>query len=227
MIFTFLSVISIILLISILIFISLFLLRGREKDYILETYSYYDPSQDKIVLFDPPSKPASKFLSIIVPAYNEEKRISIMLDETIQFLQEREKRDSKYSWEIVVVDDGSKDGTCDLVLSKYVKTYGSDLIRLNKLAKNVGKGGAVRRVNIYFFIFLFHNFFNFFLLFKGMLVGRGKYLIMVDADGATKFSDLEKLEKKIIETENSKGEGVVVGSRVQYHPEELSESERV
>ena len=29
-----------------------------------------------------------------------------------------------------------------------------------------------------------------------MLVGRGKYLLMVDADGATKFSDLEKLEKK-------------------------------
>src|SRR3990167_8570362 len=226
MIFTFLSIFSIIVLSSIFIFIALFLLRGREKDYVLESYSYYDPAEEKSIPFEPPSKPASKYLSIIVPAYNEEKIISIMLDETIQFLQEREKRDPKYSWEIVIVDDGSRDRTCELVLDKYVKRYGTDLIRLNKLQKNVGKGGAVRRVTIFFYILLIYFIqipsFYYYRFSKGMLVGRGKYLIMVDADGATKFSDLEKLERKIIEIENNKGEAVVVGSRVQYHPEELS-----
>ena len=59
-----------------------------------------------------------------------------------------------------------------------------------------------------------------------MLCSRGKYLLMVDADGATKFSDLAKMEEKMHSVERN-GEGVIVGSRAQYHPEILSESEKV
>ena len=61
---------------------------------------------------------------------------------------------------------------------------------------------------------------------KGMLVARGKYMLMADADGATRFSDLETLEKTMAEIERE-GRGVVVGSRSQYHPEMASESEKV
>ncbi len=137
----------------------------------------------------------TKSLSVIVPAYNEEKRIGVMLDEAIGYLLDRQKseNDEKFTFEIIVVDDGSRDGTSAVVM-KYVKKHGADTIRLLTLANNCGKGGAVQR---------------------GMLRARGEYLLMVDADGATKFSDLERLERGITRTENgSKGSAsIAVGSR--------------
>ena len=54
---------------------------------------------------------------------------------------------------------------------------------------------------------------------KGMLRGRGKTLLMVDADGATRFSDLERLEETMARmTKVKPGGGVVVGSR--HHMQE-------
>jgi len=78
---------------------------------------------------------------------------------------------SKRTFEILVVDDGSIDGTSDLAL-KLASDYPQSDIRIVTLRKNLGKGGAVRH---------------------GMLHGRGKRLLMVDADGASRFEDLEKL----------------------------------
>lgn len=49
---------------------------------------------------------------------------------------------NKYSFEVIVVSDGSTDKTCDVVMD-YVERYGTDLVRLLKLTKNRGKGGAV------------------------------------------------------------------------------------
>lgn len=49
-------------------------------------------------------------LSVVVPAYNEEKRIVKMLEETVSYLQSRQ-----LSWEIIVVDDGSRDRTTTVV----------------------------------------------------------------------------------------------------------------
>lgn len=177
-----------------------FLLKGKEGEYRLETYYFYDPELDVEVPFDRPTAAPDTHISVVVPAYNEQDRISVMLDETIGYLQDRQKKDPSYTWEIVVVDDGSRDNTAQIVLG-YVKKYSTRLIRLNKLKKNVGKGGAVRR---------------------GMLVARGKYLLMADADGATKFSDIEKLENCMSQIE-SQGHGVIVGSRAQYHQTEQSE----
>lgn len=148
---------------------------------------------------------SSKYLTVVIPAYNEEARIGVMLDETIAYLQDRQKIDPDFTWELVVVDDGSRDKTVEVV-QKYVAKHGTDLIRVNKLRKNVGKGGAVRR---------------------GMLVARGKYILMADADGATRFSDFLKLENNIHDIERN-NLAVIVGSRAQYHEAESeSESERV
>ena len=82
--------------------------------------------------------PASLHLSVIVPAYNEELRLPKMLDECLEFLEKR-----KSSYEVIVVDDGSKDKTSETAL-KYVDSRGSDKVRVLTLAKNRGKGGAVR-----------------------------------------------------------------------------------
>ena len=82
--------------------------------------------------------PASVNLSVIVPAYNEELRLPKMLDECLEFLEAR-----KSSYEVIIVDDGSKDTTSEVALG-YVDKYGSEKVRVLTLAKNRGKGGAVR-----------------------------------------------------------------------------------
>jgi len=66
----------------------------------------------------------------------------------------------------------------------------------------MGKGGAVR---------------------EGMLNAYGRYMLMMDADGATRISDVEKLEKKMLEIEDS-GLGITIGSRA--HLVEKAKAER-
>lgn len=61
-----------------------------------------------------------------------------MLDSCLEWLTTI----NKSSFEVIVVSDGSTDKTCDVVM-EYVQKYGSDRIRLLKLIKNRGKGGAV------------------------------------------------------------------------------------
>ncbi|KAG8584973.1 hypothetical protein GDO81_004850 [Engystomops pustulosus] len=110
-----------------------------------------------------------KDLSVVVPAYNEEARLPVMMDEAMQFLEKRQKQRSSFKYEVIIVDDGSSDKTTQVALN-YSKKYGSDKVRVLTLVKNRGKGGA------------------------GVLVSRGKIILMADADGATKFADLENVE---------------------------------
>lgn len=84
-------------------------------------------------------------LSVIVPAYNEEERIAIMLDEAFEYLESRCRGDRSFTYEIIVVIDGGKDNTPGVVM-RYVDQYGSDKIRILDLHRNHGKGGAVRKV---------------------------------------------------------------------------------
>lgn len=75
----------------------------------------------------------SKDLSIIIPAYNEEKRILKSLDTTIPFLENHFP-----NFEVVVVDDGSIDKTIEVLNNYHTK------VSVLPLNKNFGKGAAVR-----------------------------------------------------------------------------------
>nr|XP_027195748.1 dolichyl-phosphate beta-glucosyltransferase-like [Dermatophagoides pteronyssinus] len=121
-------------------------------------------------------QPSTHYLSVIVPAYNEQNRLPTMLDEAIDFLEQK-----SFKYEIIVVDDGSRDKTTQIALG-YVQKYGTEKIRVITLVKNRGKGGAIR---------------------IGILAARGEYCLFADADGATKFSEFEKLNHFIQERRKS------------------------
>lgn len=134
-------------------------------------------------------------LSVIVPAYNEETRLPVMLDECLAFLEGRKK-----SYEVIIVDDGSKDVTTE-VAQGYVTKYSSEKVRVLKLVQNKGKGGAVR---------------------MGMLRARGRTLLFADADGATKFADIVKLEEELQKIKSPDNFGIVCGSRAHLEEESVA-----
>ena len=113
---------------------------------------------------------------MVIPAYNEEERLPVMLDAALAFFKAHrskiitkcQKRTSskatKLQW--IVVSDGSIDKTADVV-RKYGSSFNStDSWILLTLQQNSGKGCAVK---------------------TGMLAATGKLRLMVDADGATDF----------------------------------------
>jgi dolichyl-phosphate beta-glucosyltransferase len=119
-------------------------------------------------------------LSIVVPAYNEELRLPPTLAKLDAFLRTQPLR-----YEIVVVDDGSKDKTCDVVTEHMSSIAG---LRLVRQFPNRGKGAAVR---------------------LGMLQARGQIRVMCDADGSMPAEELPKLLAPII---NCTAE-IAIGSR--------------
>ena len=119
------------------------------------------------------------YLSVIIPSYNEEKRISNTLLDI-----DKQLSNQNYSYEIIVVSDGSKDKTAAIV-NKF-----SDLIKNLKLIdnkKNHGKGWVVR---------------------QGMLAAKGQYRLFMDADNATTIDHFEKMIPLF-----KQGFEVVIGSR--------------
>ncbi|KAK9448395.1 nucleotide-diphospho-sugar transferase [Limtongia smithiae] len=123
-------------------------------------------------------------ISVVVPAYNEVARLGVMLEETVRVLEEWEGA----AWEILIVDDGSKDGTAQTAL-EFARERGiaEDAFRVCRLVKNRGKGGAVTH---------------------GMQRARGKHILFADADGASKFADAQKLQAAL-----QGGAEIAVGSR--------------
>eukprot|EP01033_Poteriospumella_lacustris_P000542 gene542-367_t len=117
---------------------------------------------------DPDVQPGVN-LTVVFPAYNEEYRLGSNIEGAIHYLDEFCMY-RNWTYEILVVDDGSSDDTAILTM-KYFDEY-PDIIRLVSLTHNVGKGGAVR---------------------VGMENAHGKYILMADADGATDISDLDHL----------------------------------
>ncbi|KAL7415611.1 nucleotide-diphospho-sugar transferase [Mrakia frigida] len=145
-----------------------------------------------------PSPPPQRALSIIVPAYNEALRLPAMLGELHAWLTSSERtREQAFGavgeeisgWEVIVVDDGSSDETEEAALKvgrEWEKgpwgkgRIGKGELRVVKLGKNQGKGGAVRH---------------------GVLHSRGARVLFADADGASTFSSLEQLQKDLDEVE--------------------------
>lgn len=124
-------------------------------------------------------------LSVVVPCYNETGRLPVMLDECVPVLN----REFGSSWELLLVDDGSTDGTGAFAL-QWARDHGlrPGAMRICHLEKNRGKGGAVTH---------------------GMKHFRGRQAIFADADGASTFADVKKLCKAI----GSRDDALAVGSR--------------
>lgn len=88
-------------------------------------------------------------LTVVIPAYNEEKRLEFMLNDAYKSLAHKVKSDSTYTCEVILVDDGSKDGTIKeyrRIVSEFPQNNNIDF-KLLKLGLNSGKGKAVSEVH--------------------------------------------------------------------------------
>ena len=120
----------------------------------------------------------SPLLSVVIPAYNEEAGIVSCLERVTEYLADQE-----LDWEVIVVDDGSSDGTADVV-DEWAR--GRAGVRLESVPHG-GKGRAVRH---------------------GMLAATGLYRFMCDADLSMPIEQIERFLERMRE-----GYDVVVGSR--------------
>lgn len=103
-------------------------------------------------------------LSVVVPAYNEEHRISETLESIAAFLEARDLDD-----ELIVVDDGSTDNTV-VTIEKYRPLFRRLIVVQSP--RNIGKGHAVR---------------------QGMLKGTGRHRLFLDADNSTEITEFDRL----------------------------------
>lgn len=122
------------------------------------------------------------YLSIVIPSFDEMANLQKgVLDNVARFLDKK-----KIAYEVLVVDDGSTDGSIEFV-ERFIKENPSF-----KMIKNhhSGKAGAVT---------------------KGVLQAKGQYVLFTDMDQATPLKELDKLLPYF-----EKGYDVVIGSRAGY-----------
>lgn len=128
---------------------------------------------------DDPS--ASPLLSAVIPAFNEAERIGDTLERVVSYLS-----GEAYSWEVVVVDDGSTDDTAAMA-KEWAHTSDSERMVHVQTIPHGGKGWAVK---------------------KGMLAASGQYRFMSDADLAMPIEQLDGFLERMEE-----GYDIVIGSR--------------
>lgn len=164
------------------------------------------------------------FMSLVVPAFNEEQRLETMLVEAIEYLQTefgRTKQDKRANsglkhrsainqsvlnghteavstelsgWEILVVSDGSTDKTIDTALNCAMTLKSNAASSIRIIDLKKNRGKGGAVTH-------------------GMRHVRGQYVIFADADGASKFEDLGKLLRECRRVQDAEGRGVAVGSR--------------
>jgi dolichyl-phosphate beta-glucosyltransferase len=130
-------------------------------------------------------------ITIVIPVYNEEKRILPTLKSILSWFSRK-----KIDHEVAIVDDGSTDNTLKVI--EDIKNSHPE-ISIFKLPHNSGKGAAVR---------------------KGMLKGKGDYILFMDADSSTPIEEFEKFLPAI---KNHKD--IIIGTRkmqgadiIEYQP---------
>lgn len=127
--------------------------------------------------------------SVIIPAYNEAARLPRYLKDVLAYFEARDE-----AYEVIVVDDGSEDGTADRVREVAAGRPG---VIVHALDRNRGKGHAVR---------------------AGMARAVGELRLMADADGATPIAEVARLEAAV-----TAGADLAVGSRVLEDPAVIRE----
>jgi len=115
-------------------------------------------------------EPTSVFLSIVIPAFNEEKRVGASLQAIVGYLAGK-----PFAAEIIVVDDGSMDRTSEVTRQALVGRVRHRLVRLEA---NQGKGYAVR---------------------AGVLDSTGEVVLFTDADLSTPIEELDKFLARLDE----------------------------
>lgn len=123
------------------------------------------------------------FLSVIIPAYNEAKRLPLTLIDIDKHLKKVD-----FSYEILIVNDGSADETVEVV-ERFLHIM-ENLKLINQ--KNTGKGGAVKH---------------------GMLEAKGQIRLFMDADNSTAIDQFNKMIPYFSAKDGKEGYGVVIGSR--------------
>ena len=118
-------------------------------------------------------------LSVVIPAYNEEQRLPGTIEQIERYLDGR-----GVTYELILVDDGSADGTRQVMDEAAAR---NPRVRVEALPSNRGKGRALA---------------------AGVAVARGEEVLVTDADLSTPIEELEKLEAAL-----KAGAGVSIASR--------------
>ncbi|HFQ94011.1 MAG TPA: glycosyltransferase, partial [Anaerolineae bacterium] len=112
-----------------------------------------------------PNEMTTPYLSVIIPAYNEEQRIGKTLDAVYTYLSAQ-----PFTWELLIVLDGVTDNTLGIVEEFAADKKG---VRWIDRQENMGKGYTVR---------------------QGMLAARGQIRLFTDADNSTDMSHFDKMK---------------------------------
>jgi glycosyltransferase involved in cell wall biosynthesis len=133
-------------------------------------------------------------LSIIIPAFNEERRLPEALQRIRGYLEKQ-----NFSAEVIVVDDGSTDGTPDVVAAARPSLPS---LRLVSNGRNFGKGFSVRH---------------------GMLEARGRVVLFTDADLSAPIEEADKLLAALSRADVAIGSRAVDRSLIEVHESRLRE----
>ena len=123
-------------------------------------------------------------LAVVIPAYQEARRLGPTLERVVDYLVRRNR-----PWEVVVVDDGSRDATAEVAAA-----FADRGVKLHRLPVNRGKGAAVR---------------------AGVGRTTAARVLISDADLSTPIAEVEKLERELENADVVLGSRAAPGARIE------------